>query len=91
MNILTKTAMSVAAVLALTAGTVHAADPDLVVFDWAGYEDPEFYTSYNEAHGDAPTFSFFGDEEEAFQKLRSGFQADAAHPCAQPPTEPSGP
>lgn len=83
MNILTKTATSVAAVLALTAGTVHAADPDLVVFDWAGYEDPEFYTSYNEAHGDAPTFSFFGDEEEAFQKLRSGFQADAAHPCAQ--------
>ncbi|NMM46092.1 polyamine ABC transporter substrate-binding protein [Rhodospirillaceae bacterium KN72] len=65
------------------AGGVQAADPDLVVFDWSGYEDPNFYLGYNEKHGDAPTFSFFGDEEEAFQKLRAGFKADLAHPCAQ--------
>jgi spermidine/putrescine-binding protein len=36
-----------------------------------------------EKHGAAPTFAFFGDEEEAFQKLRSGFTADLAHPCSQ--------
>ena len=29
------------------------------------------------------TFAFFGDEEEAFQKLRTGFKADVAHPCSQ--------
>jgi len=67
----------------LTAGVARAQDPDFTVFDWAGYEDPEFFTAYIEAHGMAPTYAFFGDEEEAFQKLRSGFQADAAHPCSQ--------
>lgn len=66
-----------------TAGVAAAADSDLVVFDWAGYEDPEFFKAYFEKHGDNPTFAFFGDEEEAFQKLRSGFKADLSHPCAQ--------
>ncbi|HSF95199.1 MAG TPA: extracellular solute-binding protein [Thermohalobaculum sp.] len=66
-----------------TSGAALAADPELVVFDWAGYEDPEFYVAYTEKHGDGPTFAFFGDEEEAFQKLRTGFQADLAHPCSQ--------
>ncbi|MEZ5933518.1 MAG: extracellular solute-binding protein [Alphaproteobacteria bacterium] len=72
-----------AAVLVITAGSSRAADPDLVVFDWAGYEDPNFYQAYTEKYGDAPTFAFFGDEEEAFQKLRAGFAADLAHPCSQ--------
>ena len=31
----------------------------------------------------SPTFAFFGEEEEAFQKLRAGFRADIAHPCPQ--------
>ncbi len=60
-----------------------AADPDLIVFDWAGYEDPNFFPAYREKHGTDPTFTYFGDEEEAFQKLRTGFQADLAHPCSQ--------
>ena len=34
-------------------------------------------------YGDSPTFTFFGDEDEAFEKLRSGFKADLAHPCSQ--------
>lgn len=56
---------------------------NLTVFDWAGYEDPAFHPAYTKEHGTEPTFSFFGDEEEAFQKLRSGFKADLAHPCSQ--------
>ena len=59
-----------------------AAD-NIVVFDWAGYEDPAFHPAYTEKFGTEPDFSFFGDEEEAFQKLRSGFKADLAHPCSQ--------
>ena len=62
---------------------VYAADSELIIFDWSGYEDPNFFLSYNEKHGDDPSFAFFGDEEEAFQKLRSGFKADVAHPCSQ--------
>ena len=83
MKTLTATASGLALALALSAGVAQAADPELIVFDWAGYEDPEFYVSYTDKYGDSPTYAFFSDEEEAFQKLRSGFQADAAHPCSQ--------
>ena len=79
----THTIAALAAVLALGAALpVHAADT-LTVFDWSGYEDPAFHPAYTEKHGGEPDFSFFGDEEEAFQKLRSGFKADVAHPCSQ--------
>jgi len=74
---------AITAVLAITGSLALADDPELTIFDWAGYEDPEFFTTYVEKYGDSPTFAYFGDEEEAFQKLRSGFRADAAHPCSQ--------
>ncbi len=63
--------------------SAQAEDAELTVFDWSGYEDPAFHPAYTEKHGVSPTFTFFGDEEEAFQKLRSGFKADLAHPCSQ--------
>lgn len=68
--------------LACAALPATAAD-NIVVFDWAGYEDPAFHPDYTAKFGTEPDFSFFGDEEEAFQKLRSGFTADLAHPCSQ--------
>lgn len=79
----TKTATLAGAIAVLASGGVCADDAELTVFDWAGYEDPEFFKAYVEKHGEGPTFAFFGDEEEAFQKLRSGFRADVAHPCSQ--------
>lgn len=66
-----------------SAGVASAEDADLTVFDWAGYEDPAFHPAYVEEHGDSPTFAFFADEDEAFAKLMSGFEADIAHPCSQ--------
>jgi spermidine/putrescine transport system substrate-binding protein len=80
---LLRSIMGGAAILTLAAGTAVAADPELTVFDWAGYEDPAFHEAYTEKYSDSPTFSFFGDEEEAFQKLRAGFKADLGHPCSQ--------
>ena len=68
------------AALALPA---FAADSELIVFDWAGFEDPALIQAYHEAHGDGPTYSFFADDDEAFQKLASGFKVDVAHPCSQ--------
>ncbi|KJZ20068.1 ABC transporter substrate-binding protein [Loktanella sp. S4079] len=59
-----------------------AQDADLLVFDYSGFEDAAFHSAYIEQHGDSPSFSFFGDEDEAFQKIRAGFQADVAHICA---------
>lgn len=81
---ITRTATAIfAGAMIVSAGTARASDSGLIVLDWAGYEDPAFFPDYVEAHGESPTFSFFGDEEEAFQKLRTGFQADAVHPCSQ--------
>ena len=67
----------------LVSGAATAADDGLVVLDWSGYEDEGFFQKYIEKHGDAPRYSFFGEEEEAFQKLRAGFRADVSHPCSQ--------
>jgi spermidine/putrescine transport system substrate-binding protein len=66
--------------LALTSAA-HAADPELLVFDWAGWEIPGVLTEYVAKHGQHPTYSFFGDDDEAFQKVSSGFRADVGHPC----------
>jgi len=71
------------AAIALVASGAFAADPELLVFDWSGFEEEGFYVAYEEKHGVAPSYAFFGEEEEAFQKLRSGFRADVSHPCSQ--------
>lgn len=72
---------ALALVLATTA--VSADEGSLVVFDWPGLDLPGLWTDYQEKHGRAPDFSFFADDDEAFQKLVSGFRADVAHPCSQ--------
>ena len=78
--------LALAAVVAVGAGSAYAlaeGGGDLVVFDWSGYEDPLLHPAYTAKHGAEPTFSFFGDEDEAFEKMRAGFKADIAHPCSQ--------
>ena len=70
------------AILALLAGPALAQDGDLIVFDYSGFEDPAFHADYVEKNGASPEFAFFGDEDEALQKLRSGFEADVSHVCA---------
>ena len=68
--------------LSLASG-LRAADPELTVFDWSGFEDQALIESYVAKHGQMPSFALFGDDDEAFQKLTSGFKADVAHPCSQ--------
>ena len=72
-----------ASALALAAGTALAEDEELTVFTWSGFEEDAYWASYAEEFGQSPTFTFFGAEDEAFQKLRSGFRADIGHPCPQ--------
>ncbi|MGH6883327.1 extracellular solute-binding protein [Hypericibacter sp.] len=72
-----------AAMILLTSAfspTSQAAD-SLTVFDWAGYDDPNFHQAYTAKHGGSPSFTFFADDDEGFQKARAGFKADLAHPC----------
>ena len=55
---------------------------DMVVFDYSGFEDPNFHQPFIDTHGVAPDFVFFGDEDEAFQRLLAGFRSDVTHICA---------
>ncbi|MDF3605613.1 extracellular solute-binding protein [Paracoccus sp. DMF-8] len=73
---------STAILLAISA-PAFAADPELTVFDWAGFEEPAIFAGYVEKYGSNPTYAFYGDDDEAFQKLASGFKADVVHPCSQ--------
>ena len=71
-----------AALMTLSA-PLKAGDPELLVFDWAGFEVEGLLQTYKDKHGDAPSYTFYGDDDEAYQKVSSGFKADVAHPCSQ--------
>ena len=58
---------------------VRAAD-NLLVFGWAGFDDPALFPGYEENHG-SPDHAFFSDEQEGIQKLKAGFGADIVRPC----------
>lgn len=50
-------------------------------FTWGGFDIPDFFQEYVARRGEVPNFATFGSAEEAFNRLRSGFVADLAHPC----------
>ena len=81
LKIISGTALALS--LGFGAGLAHASDKDLTVFDWSSFELPDLLASYVAKNGDMPTYSIFADDDEAFQKLSSGFKADVAHPCSQ--------
>jgi putative spermidine/putrescine transport system substrate-binding protein/spermidine/putrescine transport system substrate-binding protein len=45
-----------AALSASVAAIALAEDKDLIIFEWSGYEVPEFHPGYIEKIGDSPTF-----------------------------------
>jgi spermidine/putrescine transport system substrate-binding protein len=57
-----------------------AAADDIMCLDWTNYHVPEMIPAYVEKWGDVPPVSYMTDDEDAFQKLRTGFAADTAHP-----------
>lgn len=73
--------LSAASVLSLSVAA-HAADPELTILDWAGWEIDGMLQPYVDKNGQKPTYVFFADDDEAFQKVSSGFSADVVHPCA---------
>lgn len=79
---MTARAFLLASAAAFAALPALAADPELTVFDWAGFEDQALIEGYVAKHGQMPTYAFYGDDDEAFQKVASGFRADVAHPCS---------
>jgi spermidine/putrescine transport system substrate-binding protein len=60
---------------------VAASDDHPTVFTWEGWDVPELHQSYLAKHGESPNMAIFGDEEEAFAKMRAGFKVDLTQPC----------
>jgi spermidine/putrescine transport system substrate-binding protein len=53
----------------------------LVVLEWSGYEQPEFWRAFAAKHPDVKVdYTFFAEDSEAYAKLQSGFTADVVHP-----------
>ncbi|RWF49059.1 MAG: extracellular solute-binding protein [Mesorhizobium sp.] len=70
------------AALALAlSSTVALAAEKLQYFTWSGYELPDFNKSFLAAHPDGVEASIFGDDDDAFTKVKAGFRPDIAHPC----------
>ena len=67
--------------LALAAALPAAAQDKLSYFTWDGYELPDFHKSFEAAHPNSLDVSKFGDDDEAFTKVKAGFRPDIAHPC----------
>ncbi|MBN35724.1 MAG: hypothetical protein CMM46_13320 [Rhodospirillaceae bacterium] len=77
-------AMAAGLVPFLLPGTARSRDSggDLGVITWDGYQDPAFHGDYIERHGVSPSFEILGDDRETLSKLRAGYAADIAQPCA---------
>ena len=67
----------------LMSGSARAAAEDHPnVFTWEGWDAKGHHLEYLNKHGELPNFSIFGDEEEAFAKIKAGAQFDLTHPCS---------
>jgi spermidine/putrescine transport system substrate-binding protein len=56
------------------------AQSPLNVMTYTNYHVEGLIPGFVEKHGEMPTASYMSDDEDAFQKLRAGFNADTAHP-----------
>lgn len=59
-----------------------AAKGEAIYFTWSGYDIPELFPAYIKKYGVPPDTPVFGDAEEAFTKIRAGYQVDVTHPCS---------
>jgi spermidine/putrescine transport system substrate-binding protein len=74
--------LAVAGAFATMAGAAPSQAADkLSYFTWSGYELPDFNQSFLAAHPDGVEISTFGDDDDAFSKVKAGFHPDLAHPC----------
>ena len=55
---------------------------DLSLLEWNGYEHPDFHPEYTTRYGGEPKVAFFAEEEDALQRLRTGYPVDLVHFCA---------
>ena len=52
----------------------------LNVFTWSGYDVPELNPGFAGKYGRQPDYTVFADNDEAFEKIRAGYEADIVSP-----------
>ena len=82
-------ALAAAGVVALPVSTFRSATAkaapntvDLSLLEWNGYENPLFHPEYTDRYGGEPKVAFFAEEEDALQRMRTGYPVDLVHFCA---------
>jgi spermidine/putrescine transport system substrate-binding protein len=73
--------ISTAMVPVLPRRAMAAPEDQATYFTFGGFDIPNYFDEYVAKHGELPNFVTYGSNEEAFNKLRSGFVADIANPC----------
>ena len=63
---------------------LRAVNPGIILASLSGYGDEGFFGQYLAAYNEMPNFSYWGDEEEAFAKMRAGFQLYTRNPAQAP-------
>lgn len=82
-------ALAAAGVVSLPIATFRSASAkpvantvDLSLLEWNGYENPRFHPAYTARYGGEPEVAFFAEEEDALQRMRTGYPVDLVHFCA---------
>jgi spermidine/putrescine-binding protein len=65
-----------------TEETEETGGVNLSLLEWNGYQQAEYHPEYNAKYGGQPQFTFFADEQDALQRMRTGYQVDLVHLCA---------
>lgn len=77
------TALASAGVVALPVASFRSASAkpvantvDLSLLEWNGYENPLFHPEYTARYGGEPKVAFFAEEENALQRILTGYPVD---------------
>lgn len=58
-------------------------EDNLAVMEWAGYEKTRYHADYFAKYQKEPDYTFFADQEDAIQRMRTGYRVDLVHLCAE--------
>lgn len=55
----------------------------LTILDWSGYDNPDYFATFSEAHPDVSLERAIMEQDvDALTKVKSGLAADLVHPCS---------
>lgn len=58
-------------------------EDNLAILEWAGYDDLQYHTEYSEKYTLEPEYTLFSDQENALQRMRTGYNVDLVHLCTE--------